>query len=162
MKEYPKPEPLRKLLETDFDAIARQKYEQICQSLPEEEYTGNHPSDFETLSHAEQNALRYWIRHAICYSRAVNTSRDSYGLKHDFEAEGFYITNGQFKGAMLLEGFVPKNIHMLNWNFSVKPMVRRTWALSEKYGGKQYSLGVFDKEYAKLLLLADERDRRDR
>jgi hypothetical protein len=36
-------------------------------------------------------------------------SASSYALKHYFEVadDGFYITNGQFKGAMLEAGFEP-------------------------------------------------------
>ncbi|MDP9476457.1 MAG: hypothetical protein M3R38_12375 [Actinomycetota bacterium] len=47
---------------------------------------------------------------------------DSYTMKHDFEtAGGFYVTNGQFKGAMLAAGYQPAKRGEQNWRFRQKP-----------------------------------------
>jgi hypothetical protein len=52
----------------------------------------------------------------------VNKERNSYGMKHDFEKWrlGDYVDNDQFKGAMLICGFLPSNIDNINWNFNVQ------------------------------------------
>jgi len=43
-------------------------------------------------------------------------------LKHRCEnaAGGFYISNGQFKGAMLAAGYVPIDSSDRNWHFCAK------------------------------------------
>ncbi|MDW4079552.1 hypothetical protein ACUXJ9_001486 [Staphylococcus caledonicus] len=87
----------------------------------------NHPEHFETLNEVKQNALL-----EFCYSinkiKTFNTRHSSYGLKHVFERkyrkalsgtfEGSYVTNGQFKGAMLKAGFDVKDKSRLNWHFN--------------------------------------------
>ncbi|MFR0500044.1 hypothetical protein ACLUYL_07480 [Limosilactobacillus reuteri subsp. suis] len=43
-------------------------------------------------------------------------------MKHLFEDEesgGFYVYNGQFKGAMLIAGFIPKAADELNWIYCI-------------------------------------------
>lgn len=157
---------LADLQEHDFDTEYRKVYEQTCEKLTFEldrvnDYSkhpeldaGNHPSDYETLSDAEKVALRYWIDHAIAPSGRVNNRRTSYVLKHQFEREGFYITNGQFKGAMLLAGYMPVNIYALNWCFSIHQQLKMSGILSEQHNLQwHYTIG-FDKEYVKLLFRA--------
>lgn len=129
----------------------------ICENLPiTADSRGDHPSDYETLSEPEKAALRHWIRGAIVYSPRYDTKHTSYGIKHDFEYEGFYITNGQFKGAMLIEGHKLKNAHDLNWIFRIDKSITRTaykrWQKEDQYW--RYSLGKFDKEFARLLVVA--------
>lgn len=53
--------------------------------------------------------------------KSVNVYRSSYGLKHIFanDKDGFYVCNGQFKGAMILAGFTVEDITELNWHFNV-------------------------------------------
>ncbi|WP_432755893.1 hypothetical protein [Staphylococcus pseudoxylosus] len=88
----------------------------------------NQPEHFETLNQVKQNALL-----EFCYSlskiKTFNIKHSSYGLKHVFERryrdelsgifEGSYVTNGQFKGAMLKAGFEVKDKEQLNWHFNV-------------------------------------------
>ena len=82
---------------------------------------GNDPVDFENLSPEEQAALLAWIAVAIRPAGRVGPS-DSYIMKHDFEtAGGFYVTNGQFKGAMLAAGYLPVKREELNWRFRQRP-----------------------------------------
>ena len=57
----------------------------------------------------------------MCSGKKYST-RTSYGIKHDFEREGFYLTNGQFKGAMLAAGYDPEKANELNWTFKIKPV----------------------------------------
>jgi hypothetical protein len=45
----------------------------------------------------------------------------SYGLKHLYKREtGNYVTNGQFKGAMILYGYDPINPRYINCRYLVK------------------------------------------
>ena len=77
----------------------------------------------------------------------------SYRLKYEFEAEGFYVTNGQFKGAMLTIGFVPKDEYTLNWQFRIQPRYKVHPARGESILSVcKYSLAQFDQEFAGLLL----------
>jgi len=117
-------------------------------------HQGNHPSDFDTLTEPEQTALLYWIEHAISRAKKAD-DRSSYGLKHDFEREGFYITNGQFKGAMLQAGYSPKDANELNWTFPIRKTYTRkntdTRSTDFDFVGR-YSLAGFDLKFAKLLI----------
>lgn len=76
----------------------------------------NDPVDFLELSLKEQESL---IKFCVTYfipRKTRNSHYTSYGFKHVFENTegGFYITNGQFKGAMLISGFKPVNKFCLN------------------------------------------------
>jgi hypothetical protein len=113
------------------------------------------PAAYDELNQAEKDALVYWIEHAIC-SATRYSNRTSYGIKHDFEREAFYLTNGQFKGAMLAAGYQPEDAQELNWTFKIKP-----------YKGNQHSgddagwfrIGQDDptrQEFARLLTLVRE------
>ena len=88
-----------------------------------------HPEDrpeaYEKLAPAEQAALLEWIRLAIKPAKTVAPSI-SYGIKHDFEVVGFYISNGQLKGAMLTAGYTPVDPEELNWEFRFRPTAKRS------------------------------------
>lgn len=129
-------------------------YQQVCSRLPKKsDNDGNHPSDFEMLNNAEQKVLLYWIEHAIEY-KGQWSKETSYGIKHDFEREGFYITNGQFKGAMILMGHMPKHDHELNWVFCIRKIYTRKIVSNYDHMDYQnrYSLAGIDKTYVKLLI----------
>ena len=83
----------------------------------------NKPEDFYNLTTEEKDILRNWIRSNLKPIKSVNKRHSSYGLKHYFEKDkvnrGFYITNGQFKGAMLEYGFKPYIEYELNWQFCI-------------------------------------------
>lgn len=53
--------------------------------------------------------------------RQYNRNHSSYTLKHRYEAVGSYVTNGQFKAAMLLCGYAPEDPAALNWRFKIAP-----------------------------------------
>lgn len=156
-----------------MDSISeyRSEYERICQELPigndKLDYSrcptrssGNHPADYNTLTDEEKEVLHYWIQHAIIATARWNTNSSSYGLKHQFEREGFYITNGQFKGAMICAGHLPKDIYELNWCFQIRPRWKCESVSREYRPRETYSLACFDKQFARLLLKAhpDQRE----
>ena len=79
------------------------------------------PRDHENLGRDEQAALQAWIAVAMKPARTVGPST-SYVMKHDFEsAGGFYVTNGQMKGAMLAAGYKPSKRSEQNWRFRQRP-----------------------------------------
>ncbi len=84
---------------------------------------GNSPEDFYNLGIEQREILTNWIRVNLKPIKSVNRNHSSYGLKHYFENDkennGFYITNGQFKGAMLECGFKPCKEMELNWYFCI-------------------------------------------
>lgn len=86
-----------------------------------ENRTVNSPSDFLKLSNKKQEALVNYCLVAFVPSDYTLKSHTSYGMKHVFEGSptGFYVSNGQFKGAMLIAGFVPVNPHELNWIYKI-------------------------------------------
>lgn len=89
---------------------------------------GMHPEDcpeaYARMAAVEQAALLEWIRLAIKPAKSVAPTT-SYGIKHDFEVPGFYITNGQLKGAMLAAGYAPVDPDDLNWEFRIRPTGKR-------------------------------------
>ena len=82
-------------------------------------YDVNDSRGFESLTEAEQEQLLAWINKNFICMNTFNTKRSSYYIKHLFEKENFYVTNGQFKGAMLKAGFKVKNPDSDNWYFNI-------------------------------------------
>jgi hypothetical protein len=81
------------------------------------------PAEFDVLPPAKQAALLAWIAQVMKPASTFGR-HTSYGIKHAFEDVGFYVTNGEFKGAMLVAGYVPKDPDELNWTFKARPRVR--------------------------------------
>lgn len=83
----------------------------------------NHDSPllFLELSPEEQMQLFTWCYNSLDKVGSINHQHTSYGLKHIFERSplGFYVSNGQFSGAMLIAGFKHGYIHGRNMNFNV-------------------------------------------
>ena len=79
------------------------------------------PEQYEQLTTAQKAILCVWIKTNLLPKRSVNRKHDSYSLKHLFEDStlGFYITNGQFKGAMLECEFDPDVEDEKNWCFRI-------------------------------------------
>lgn len=92
----------------------------------------NNPTNYEELSIEQKEILQDWIFKNFEIAERFNLTHTSYGLKHLFEKspEGFYITNGQFKGAMLNAGYKVKDHKELNWHFNVSK--RSVKAIREK------------------------------
>jgi len=62
-----------------------------------------------------------WIHDHISPATRTYTRSTSYGFKHMVEEDiGHYITNNQFKDAMLLCGYQPVDPNKTNWMFKVK------------------------------------------
>ncbi len=76
----------------------------------------NQPSEYAKLPEDEKAALQAWIREKLVPASSPGRY-SSYGLKHTFQDSdgGSYVTNGQFKGAMLVAGFGPLDKYDLNW-----------------------------------------------
>lgn len=83
----------------------------------------NNPIEYHNLPEYKKQALKRWINKALkpFETKQYYPHHSSYGLKHKFESSvvGFYVTNGQFKGAMLECGFIPKDQEELNWVFKL-------------------------------------------
>jgi len=82
----------------------------------------NNPLEYEELNEYQKATLQDWIAECVIPHKAktFNPFHTSYGLKHQFEYNsGIYITNGQFKGAMLTAGFEPRSYNDLNWVFKI-------------------------------------------
>jgi hypothetical protein len=83
------------------------------------------PEYYSTLRPDFQEALDNWISNNIKPAKTW-WNRSSYGLKHDFERDTeIYVTNGQFKGAMLKAGYEPEFYDELNWGFKARFINRR-------------------------------------
>lgn len=81
----------------------------------------NSIEEFEKLGTVQKLILVDWIKNHFEPIKSWNLKNSSYGMKGIFERSenGFYITNGAFKGAMLECGFNVKDKNALNWNFNV-------------------------------------------
>lgn len=85
-------------------------------------------SDGETMGHMGREEFEKqvfeWIDMNI--APAKRASRDtSYSLKHKVEnctTGGLYITNNQFKDAMMIKGYTPIDENELNWRYRIKVM----------------------------------------
>ncbi len=77
-------------------------------------------SDFE-LSDIEKETIDKWIMSNVLPQKTPNKNYTSYALKTLFEEsqDGFFITNKQFKEAMIRCNFIPVNKNKLNWDFRV-------------------------------------------
>ena len=72
-------------------------------------------------SEAVQEAVISWITDHIRESRRILRSRSSYVLKHDLECDtGIYLTNNEFKDAMMRCGYMPVDQDELNWHYRIR------------------------------------------
>lgn len=68
----------------------------------------------------EQEKIMAWIHENILPRGTPLLSRSSYGIKHLLERDtGIYMTNNQFKDAMLLCGYEPVDERLLNWSYCI-------------------------------------------
>jgi hypothetical protein len=90
----------------------------------------DHPNEYDELRDDMKAALAAWIANRIVSARTVYKA-SSYGLKHQFASqmrqerpianEDYYVSNGEFKGAMLAAGYEPTNPADQNWLYRIKP-----------------------------------------
>lgn len=61
-----------------------------------------------------------WINENIRPARRKLEGRTSYGIKHILQHDtGLYLTNNEFKDAMLLSGYAPIDANELNWHYRI-------------------------------------------
>ncbi len=101
--------------------MSRKDYEQLCSELDNTRQK-DHPHAYDALSQEERETLQYWIEHAIQPAQKADERHSSYGLKHEYERETkVYVSHAQFKGAMLVAGYLPTEKSEQNWHFKIKP-----------------------------------------
>jgi len=83
---------------------------------------GNDPLDYTRMREDEQKALYDWICDAFDFRETSTVCLDtSYGLKHVYERQtGNYVSNGEFKGAMIHVGYLPVDPLDLNCCYLVR------------------------------------------
>jgi DNA replication protein DnaC len=101
--------------------MSRKDYEQLCSELDNTRQK-DPPRVYDTLSQEAREVLQYWIEHAIQPALKADEHYSSYGLKHEYERETkLYVSHAQFKGAMLIAGYLPTEKGEQNWHFKIKP-----------------------------------------
>lgn len=80
--------------------------------------------DDELITDLKQNQMLKvgnWIKENVISSDEVFDRASSYGLKHELERDiKIYLTNNQFKDAMLLAGYKPVDPNELNWRYKIE------------------------------------------
>jgi len=79
----------------------------------------DNPSEFLNLAVEQQAVLLEAIKKHLKKGVTINRNITSYGLKCYFEDSVGYISNGAFKGAMIVSGFTPYPKTDRNPNFNV-------------------------------------------
>lgn len=68
----------------------------------------------------QQQIVIHWIHDNIRPIKTVNRCHSSYGIKHILQHDtDIYLTNNQFKDAMMQCGYLPVDPDVLNWNFRI-------------------------------------------
>jgi len=68
----------------------------------------------------EMETAMQWIANNIVPRKSPMLDRTSYGIKHILEHDtGLYLTNNEFKDAMLLSGYEPVDPDALNWSYCI-------------------------------------------
>jgi len=97
-----------------------------------------------------------WIKDNIRPSDKVLYGRTSYGLKHILEHDTkIYLTNNEFKDAMMFAGYLPVDENELNWRYHIllvkeindNPSPFFKWVIKE-YEGKNSPQGDFASDMA--------------
>ena len=69
----------------------------------------------------EIEAVSGWIKKNIRVGKKILQGHTSYGLKHILNHDiGIYLTNNEFKDALLLAGIKPVNPNELNWRYRIE------------------------------------------
>ena len=105
-------------------------------------------------SAAVQETVLSWIKGHIRESRTIYEYRTSYGLKHDLQRDTkIYLTNNEFKDAMMTGGFYPVDPDELNWHYRIDVLDREEpdpdsfegWVI-RTYGKKDGPKGDFARD----------------
>lgn len=84
------------------------------------------------LPQEEVDEVLNWIRTNLLQRKTINSYHTSYGLKHLLERDTrIYLTNNQFKDAMWMCGYKPKDVNELNWRYAISEkspaLERKIW-----------------------------------
>ena len=83
-------------------------------------YTENDDNHFKDLTEEEQQKSLMWLKANVFPRKTPLRLPTSYGMKHVLQFRtGIYMTNNQFKEAMLICGFKPVEAEELNWWYCV-------------------------------------------
>jgi hypothetical protein len=97
----------------------------------------NSPDRLHDMDEDERERLRAWIRENVA-PRKVTEPKSSYGLKHVAEKMlGFYVGNGELKGAMLEAGYEPVWDNRINMGFRCGPRPRSTWGNERRMNARE-------------------------
>lgn len=78
-----------------------------------------------SLSTHEYLSVLNWINDNIIPRKTMNPYHDSYEIKHLLQDDtGIYLTNNQFKDAMMICGYYPDDQNDLNWNYCISQKSR--------------------------------------
>ena len=67
-----------------------------------------------------QQEVFQWIKEKIIPRETPNDRHTSYGIKHILEWDtDIYLTNNEFKDAMMLCGYMPVDENELNWTYCI-------------------------------------------
>lgn len=84
---------------------------------------GDDPMHFLSLTEDGRSALLDWIAQRLKPRKLINHRRTSYGLKHVYQSDtGNYVSNGQFKGAMITAGYTPHDATELNPCYAIRKL----------------------------------------
>lgn len=104
-------------------------------------YKMNDDNYITELSQNDMDTVLNWISENIYLRKTPLYGCSSYGLKHIMtKATGIYVTNNQFKDAMLRCGFMPVDSAELNWHFCIS---KRSPCFKERYKRKPYCNEIF-------------------
>ena len=68
----------------------------------------------------EINEVMKWIRENVRRGKKILYGRTSYGIKHRLHHDtGIYLTNNEFKDAMMHMGYMPVDPNELNWRYRI-------------------------------------------
>lgn len=72
------------------------------------------------LPKKDMDTAMRWIAENIRPRKTPLLERTSYGIKHILQHDtGLYLTNNEFKDAMLLSGYEPVDPNELNWCYRI-------------------------------------------
>ena len=104
---------------TKYEEYLRHKTKRRIES--EKQALAEDTRRFKSISPDKQEKILSWIKANVFPSQGgVLIGTNSYGMKHVLEDRmGLYMTNNQFKEAMLRCGFFPIDSQWLNWYYKI-------------------------------------------
>lgn len=84
-------------------------------------YTKNDDLHFDDLPEEDRRTVLTWLYYNIIPSEKRLACNTSYGMKHILQDRtDIYLSNNQFKEAMILLGHFPYDVDTLNWQFFIR------------------------------------------